>query len=41
MIRFDVFPRGKKRCVTFSYDDGCDNDTPDGTTIPSIYGMEN
>ena len=26
MIRFNVFPGGKKRCVTFSYDDGCDND---------------
>ena len=26
MIRFNVFPGGKRRCVTFSYDDGCDND---------------
>lgn len=26
MIRYNVFPGGKKRCVTFSYDDGCDND---------------
>ena len=26
MICFNVFPGGKKRCVTFSYDDGCDND---------------
>lgn len=26
MIYFGVFPGGKKHCVTFSYDDGCDND---------------
>ena len=26
MITFYAFPGGKKYCVTFSYDDGCDND---------------
>ena len=26
MIQFNIFPGGVRRVVTFSYDDGCDND---------------
>ena len=26
MIQFNIFPGGKKRIVTFSYDDGSEND---------------
>ena len=39
MIRFNVFPGGKKRCVTFSYDDGCDNDAR-LIALLNKYGMK-
>ena len=39
MIRFDVFPGGKKCCVTFSYDDGCDNDAR-LIALLNKYGMK-
>lgn len=39
MIKFNVFPNGKKRCVTFSYDDGCDNDAR-LVTLLNKYGMK-
>lgn len=39
MIRFNVFPGGKKRCVTFSYDDGCENDAR-LIALLNKYGMK-
>lgn len=39
MIKFNVFPGGKKRCVTFSYDDGCENDAR-LIALLNKYGMK-